>query len=98
MIFAIIEAIAVYGLVLAIVGRYLSDQYLLSALSLILLTLEFPGQRVLDSLLQQIEGRPNEIRASSSTGHEGLNRLGMFNFRFATVPAWSDDAGPIVIV
>ena len=42
-IFAIIEAIAVYGLVLAIVGRYLSDQYLLSALSLILLTLEFPA-------------------------------------------------------
>jgi hypothetical protein len=60
-IFAIIEAIAVYGLVLAIIGRYLSDQYLLSALSLILLTLEFPTQRFLESLLQQIEGRSNEI-------------------------------------
>jgi hypothetical protein len=60
-IFAIIEAIAVYGLVLAIIGRYLFDQYLLSALSLILLTLEFPTQRFLESLLQQIEGRSDEI-------------------------------------
>jgi hypothetical protein len=61
-IFAIIEAIAVYGLVLAIVGRYLFDQYLLSALSLLLLTFEFPAQRFLESLMQQVEGRPNEIR------------------------------------
>jgi len=44
-IFAIIEAIAVYGLVLAIVGRYLLDQYLLSALSLVLLALEYPTER-----------------------------------------------------
>lgn len=70
-IFAIIEAIAVYGLVLAIVGRYLSDQYLLSALSLILLTLEFPGQRFLESLLQQIEGRPNEIRPQEAQATKG---------------------------
>ena len=41
--FAIIEAIAVYGLVLAIVGRYLLDQYLLSALSLALLLLSTHG-------------------------------------------------------
>jgi hypothetical protein len=54
-IFAIIEAIAVYGLVLAIVGRYLSDQYLLSALSLVLLTFEFPAERFLKSLLRHIE-------------------------------------------
>ena len=71
MIFAIIEAIAVYGLVLAIVGRYLSDQYLLSALSLILLTLEFPTQRFLESLLQQIEGRPNEIRPQEAQATKG---------------------------
>ena len=59
-IFAIIEAIAVYGLVLAIVGRYLSDQHLLSALSLALLALEFPTQRFLESLLREIE-EPTEI-------------------------------------
>jgi hypothetical protein len=57
-IFAIIEAIAVYGLVLAIVGRYLSDQHLLSALSLALLALEFPTQRFLESLLRKIEEPP----------------------------------------
>ena len=57
-IFAIIEAIAVYGLVLAIVGRYLSDQHLLSALSLALLALEFPTQRFLESLLREIEEPP----------------------------------------
>ena len=57
-IFAIIEAIAVYGLVLAIVGRYLSDQHLLSALSLALLALEFPTQRFLESLMREIEEPP----------------------------------------
>jgi hypothetical protein len=45
-LFAIIDALAVYGLVLAIVGRYVADQYLLSALTLILLILEFPSQRL----------------------------------------------------
>ena len=70
-IFAIIEAIAVYGLVLAIVGRYLSDQYLLSALSLILLTLEFPTQRFLESLLRQIEERPNEMRPQEAQATKG---------------------------
>jgi hypothetical protein len=62
-IFAIIEAIAVYGLVLAIVGRYLSDQYLLSALSLALLTLEFPSERFLKDLLREIEESPKEVRS-----------------------------------
>jgi hypothetical protein len=70
-IFAIIEAIAVYGLVLAIVGRYLSDQYLLSALSLILLTLEFPAQRFLERLLQQVEGHSNEIRPEQAQATKG---------------------------
>lgn len=70
-IFAIIEALAVYGLVLAIVGRYLSDQYLLSALSLILLTLEFPAQRFLERLLQQIEVRPNESRPEKAQPIKG---------------------------
>lgn len=70
-IFAIIEAIAVYGLVLAIVGRYLFDQYLLSALSLILLTLEFPAQRFLESLLRQVEGHPNEIKPEEAQATKG---------------------------
>ena len=42
-IFAIIEAIAVYGFVLALVGRFVQDFYLLSALSLVLLVIEFPS-------------------------------------------------------
>ena len=41
---------------------------------------------------------PQRNQASRSTGHEGLNRLAMFNFRFATVLAWSADAGLTVIV
>jgi hypothetical protein len=61
-IFAIIEAIAVYGLVLAIIGRYLLDQYLLSALSLVLLTLEFPRERSLTGLLREIEEPPKKPR------------------------------------
>ncbi|MGH7927012.1 MAG: hypothetical protein ACREQV_04380, partial [Candidatus Binatia bacterium] len=54
-LYAIIEAVAVYGLVLAIVGRYFMDQYVLSALSLILLALEFPTQRSLESVLRTVE-------------------------------------------
>jgi hypothetical protein len=55
-LFAIIEAIAVYGLVLAIVGRYLFDQCLFSALSLVLLALEYPTERFLERLLRKVEG------------------------------------------
>lgn len=55
-IFAIIEAIAVYGLVLALAGGFLADQYFLSALSLILLILEFPRESVLESLVRDAEG------------------------------------------
>ena len=54
-VFAIIEALAVYGLVLALAGRYVSDQYLLSALSLFLLTLEFPKEKSLQGLVQTVE-------------------------------------------
>ena len=57
-IFAIIEAIAVYGLVLAIVGRYLLDQYLLSAVSLVLLALEYPTERFLEKLVRKVEESP----------------------------------------
>jgi hypothetical protein len=65
-IFAIIEAIAVYGFVLAIIGRYLFDQYLLSALSLVLLTLEFPTERSLESLLREIEESPKKSRTQKA--------------------------------
>jgi hypothetical protein len=54
-LFAIIEAIAVYGLVSALVGRYLTDQYFLSAASLALLVLEFPSEKALAELIQEVE-------------------------------------------
>ena len=54
-LYAIIEALAVYGLVLAIVGGYFFDQYALSALSWILLTLEFPTARSLEALVAGVE-------------------------------------------
>jgi hypothetical protein len=50
-IFAIIEAIAVYGFVLAFVGRFVADQIALSVLSLILLAIEFPTQQSLKALI-----------------------------------------------
>jgi hypothetical protein len=54
-IYAIIEAIAVYGFVLAFLGRFASDQYLLSALSLVLLAFEFPFEKSLAALVQAAE-------------------------------------------
>ena len=54
-VFAIIEAIAVYGFVLAFLGRFASDQYLLSLLSLILLAIEFPSAKSLEALVQDVE-------------------------------------------
>jgi hypothetical protein len=53
--FAIIEAIAVYGFVLALIGRNFWDQYLLSALSLILLAVEFPAKSFLEKLVSDLE-------------------------------------------
>jgi hypothetical protein len=54
-IFAIIEAIAVYGFVLAFLGRFVADQIALSILSLLLLAMEFPGQKSLDDLIDAAE-------------------------------------------
>ena len=54
-IFAIVEAVAVYGLISAILGRYVFDQYFLSAISLVLLVVEFPYERVSANLLQLVE-------------------------------------------
>jgi hypothetical protein len=70
-IFAIIEAIAVYGLVLAIVGRHLFDQYLLSALSLVLLALEYPTERFLEGLLREVEGSPPQTGVKQRSGLPG---------------------------
>jgi len=54
-IFAIIEACAVYGLVLAVVGRFVEDQYWLSALSVALLAWEFPSGKSVESLVRRVE-------------------------------------------
>jgi hypothetical protein len=54
-IFAIIEAIAVYGFVLAFLGRFVADQVALSALSLILLAIEFPSEKSLESVMKMVE-------------------------------------------
>jgi hypothetical protein len=64
-VFAIIEAIAVYGLLLALAGRYLSDHYLLSALSLLVLALEFPAARQVEKLLRLVEEPASEPLDSS---------------------------------
>ena len=56
-LFAIIEAIAVYGLILALMGRFLLDQYLLSALALVLFIVEFPSARSFSAVLQKLESR-----------------------------------------
>jgi len=61
-IFAIIEAIAVYGFVLAFLGRFVGDQYLLSGLSLVVLALEFPSEKSLEALVRAVE-RPGGERA-----------------------------------
>jgi len=58
-IFAIIEAIAVYGFVLAFLGRFVADQIALSLLSLILLAVEFPRQKSLDGLIDAPERPAN---------------------------------------
>ena len=55
--FAIVEAIAVYGFVLALVGRYVWDQYLFSIASGALLLFEFPSKYFLEELLRDIEAR-----------------------------------------
>ena len=54
-IFAIIEALAVYGFVLAFLGRFVADQIVLSSFSLILLAIEFPSAKSLESLITQLE-------------------------------------------
>nr|ART40849.1 L814 [uncultured bacterium] len=57
-VFAIIEAIAVYGLVLAVIGRFVQDQYWLSALSVALLAFEFPSEKAVEALVRAAEQAP----------------------------------------
>ena len=54
-LFAIIEAIAVYGMILALVGRFLLDQYILSALAVVLLIVEFPSEKSFSAVLQKLD-------------------------------------------
>src|SRR5918992_5949047 len=54
-LFAIIEAVAVYGLILALVGRFLLDQYALSVLALVVLIVEFPSEKSFSALLEKAE-------------------------------------------
>jgi hypothetical protein len=55
-LFAIIEAVAVYGLILGLAGPYPSEMYLLSVVSWLLLTFEFPSEKSLETLLRRVEG------------------------------------------
>jgi len=57
-IFAIVEAIAVYGLVLAVIGRFVQDQYWLSALSVALFVMEFPSEKSVNALVLAAEHTP----------------------------------------
>jgi hypothetical protein len=54
-IFAIIEALAVYGFVLAFLGRFVADQIALSLISLSLLVVEFPSSKLFEKLLPVAE-------------------------------------------
>jgi hypothetical protein len=53
--FAILEAMAVYGFVLALIGGYVRDQYLFSFVSGALLVFEFPRKAFLGKILSDIE-------------------------------------------
>jgi hypothetical protein len=55
-LFAIIEAAAVYGLVLGLAGPYPADLLLLSIVSWLLLIVEFPTEKSLERLLRRVEG------------------------------------------
>jgi hypothetical protein len=54
-IYAIIEALAVYGFTLAILGRFFQDQVILSFVSLVLLAIEFPSAGSLEKLFEEVE-------------------------------------------
>ena len=49
------QSVAVYGLVLALVGGYFHDQYLLTAISSLLLLWQYPSTRRLNELKSDLE-------------------------------------------
>lgn len=55
--FAFAESLALYGLVLAFLGRYFADQYVLSFISGLLLVQEFPSADAFEGLLKEYEAR-----------------------------------------
>lgn len=54
---AIAQSVAVYGLVLAFVGRYFWDQYILTLVSGVLLVRHRPSRSFCNELAKEIEGR-----------------------------------------
>jgi hypothetical protein len=54
---AIAQSLALYGLILAFLGRYFTDQYLLSLVSGVLLVREFPSEESFEQLLKEYEAR-----------------------------------------
>ena len=55
--FSVAQSIAIYGLVLAFVGRNMVDQYLLTLFTLLFLIHLFPSRSFLTGLLSEIEAR-----------------------------------------
>lgn len=55
--FALAETAALLGFVLAFLGGYRLDQYVLSLLSAILLLLQFPSKSFLEELIKDVEAR-----------------------------------------
>ena len=64
--YAIIEAIAIYGFVLAFVGHHTRDQYLFSLISALLLVREFPSKARLQGLVSEIEARGSPALSEAS--------------------------------
>lgn len=62
-VYAIIEAVAVYGFVMAFIGGFVADQYLLSALSLVLLIAEFPSEKSFQAIVGAVERRDGRSAA-----------------------------------
>lgn len=54
---AIAQSVAVYGLVLAFIGRHFWDQYILTTVSAVLLVRHRPSRSFCEELAKEIEGR-----------------------------------------
>lgn len=58
--FAFAAAIAIFGFALVFVGRYMTDQYLLTLLSLGILLYEFPSKSFLQQLVREVGNRGDQ--------------------------------------